>query len=115
MTATRGLEPNKRAPPSAMAAPEPTAAGELRAALAADAPAGALSAVLAAHAPDSAAYDALTPAEVVAVLRRACDDGELAAWLGRAGDAWLARFREAAPQARRNDSDSLTARQLDAC
>jgi hypothetical protein len=72
------------------------AASELHAALAAGAPAEALTAVQ----PSAAAFSALPPAEAVALLRRACDDADVAAWLSSGAEPFLARLREAAPQAR---------------
>ena len=83
----------------------PAAAAELCAALAAGAPAEAMAAALATQPSASEALAALSPAEVVALLRRACDDADVADWLARDANALLARFREAAPQARIRPSD----------
>lgn len=83
------------APSSATMAAGSAAASELHAALAAGAPAEALVAV-----PSVAAFSSLPPAEAVALLRRACDDADVAAWLSSGAEPFLARLREAAPQAR---------------
>ena len=76
----------------------PAAATELCAA-----PAETLAATLAAQPSASEALAALSPNEVVALLRRACDDADVAAWLARDANALLARLRDAAPQVRPRD------------
>ena len=83
----------------------PAAAAELCAALAAGAPDETQAATLAAQPSASEALAALSPAEVVALLRRACDDADVAAWLARDANALLARLREVGPQARPRPRD----------
>lgn len=84
--------------PTPMAA-SPAFVANLSAALVAGAPAEALSAALTAE-PVASVLGALDPSTVVSLLRHACDDAAIAAWLTRGADAFLARYREVAPQAR---------------